>query len=162
MPSHAASPSDHGTAISFGSPIGAPLRRGALALVAVVLFAPVLGAHSPPPAAGPVARGVWLWRNAAVVVEIDGTATSADALGALRARDVGAIDVLVVRTATSPAAVVARDLRTRYRPTVVWAPPLHQIRGATTPMVGEQADADGLVVEVLEVGDRVRVRVRAV
>ena len=144
------------------SPIGAPLRRGALAMVAVVLIAPVLAAHSPPPAAGPVARGVWLWRNAAVVVEIDGTATSADALGALREHDVGAIDVLVVRTATSPAAVVARDLRTRYRPTVVWAPPLHQIRGATTPMVGEQADAGGLVVEVLEVGDRVRVRVRAV
>jgi hypothetical protein len=137
------------------------LRHGAHALVVLALVTPLLAARRPPPSAGLVARGVWLWRSTAVVVELDGTAGSVDALRELRERDVGAIDLLVVRTASSPAAVVARDLRTRYDPAVVWAPKRHQVRGAATPAVGARLEGGGLVVDVLEVEDRLRVQVRA-
>jgi competence protein ComEC len=136
-------------------------RRASVAVVAVALLAPLLAAQHPPAAAGLIARGVWLWRSDAVVVELDGTASSVDALRELRDRDVGAVDLLVVRTASSPAAIVARDLRTRYDPLVIWAPVRHQIRGATAPRLGERVAVGGLVIDVLEVEDRLRVRVAA-
>ncbi len=137
------------------------LRCGSLAVVVVALVAPVLAAQRPPAVAGLIARGVWLWRSDAVVVELDGTAASKDTLRELRDLDVASIDVLIVRTASSPAAVVARDLRARYDPPVIWAPVRHQIRGATAPRVGERVAVGGMVIDVLEADLRVRVRVSA-
>ena len=147
--------------VADGPAIARVLRRGSIALMAVALLSPLLAARHPAPAAELVARGVWLWRRDAVVVELDGTAGSVDALRELRDRDVGAIDVLVIRTASSSAAMVARDLRARYDPRVIWAPVRHQIRGASAPRLGERLAVGELMLDVLEVDDRVRVRVSA-
>lgn len=147
--------------VPVGPTIARVFRRGSIALMAVALLSPLVAAQHPPSAAELIARGVWLWRSDAVVVELDGTAGSIDALRELRERDVAAIDVLVVRTASSSAAVVARDLRARYDPPVVWAPMRHQIRGATAPILGERVAVGGLMLDVVEVADRVRVRVTA-
>ena len=86
--------------------------------------------------------------------------TDAAAINAA-AQAVGAIDVLVIRTASSSAAMVARDLRARYDPRVIWAPVRHQIRGASAPRLGERLAVGELMLDVLEVDDRVRVRVSA-
>ena len=137
-------------------------RRLGPLVATLALLAPVLAARAPGPMTGELAPGVWLWRDRAVVVEIDSTARSAVVLAALREHDVGAIDVLVVRRATAPAAAVARDLRTRFDPPVVWAPARHQIRGATVPRPGQRLVTGGLEIEVLEAGVGVRVGVRAV
>ena len=131
----------------------------ALIIGVVALGSPLLTARDPAAAAGELTRGVWLWRNGAVVVEVDSTANSADALRSLRERAVGDIDVLVVRNVSATAAAVARDLRSRYEPAVLWAPTRHQIRGASTPQVGEHLHLDGLTIDVVEAEDHVRVLV---
>lgn len=141
---------------------GVAVRRGAVAAMVVALVAPVAAARAPGAAAGALAPGAWLWRDHGVVVEVDTAARSADVLEALRDRDVTTIDLLVVRAPTAAAGSVARDLRTRYDPPLVWAPPRHQVRGATVPAVGDRLEVGGLAVEVLAVDERVRVGVRAV
>ena len=133
------------------------LRACAVTVGVVTLGSPFLASQYPAAAAGEGARGVWLGRNGAVVVEVDTTASSAEALRSLRERDVGEIDVLVVRNTSATAAAVARDLRSRYEPPVLWAPTRHQIRGASTPLIGEHLDLDGLTIDVVEAEDHVRV-----
>jgi competence protein ComEC len=141
----------------------APLLRGTAAVVfALALVACVLGARRPPPAAGEVADDVWLWRSGAVVVELGSRPTAPAALRSLREAGVAGIDVLVVRGGGARAATVARDLRARYDPPVLWAPSRHQVRDAVTPLPGTVVRVGRLEVRVLESAERVGVAVGAV
>jgi competence protein ComEC len=141
----------------------APVLRGVAAVVAALaVVACVLGARRPPPAAGEVAPDVWLWRAGAVVVELGSRPTSPAALRALREAGVATVDVLVVRGSGARAAAVARDLRARYDPPVLWAPARHQVRGAATPQPGTVVRVGRLEVQVVESAERVGVSVGAV
>jgi competence protein ComEC len=163
----------HVTAIGIGcallavagraGPTVAPVVRSAAGLVAAVaVVACVLGARRPAPAAAEIAPDVWLWRAGGVVVELGGRPTSPAALRALREAGVAGVDVLVVRGGGARAAGVARDLRARYEPPVLWAPARHQVRGAVTPPAGTVVRLGRLEVQVRESAERVGVSVVAV
>jgi competence protein ComEC len=121
-------------------PWGRGLRwAAALACVAVVASATLGRASAPPLASVQVGPGAMVWRGGgAAVVVLDGRATEATLLPALRSADVGRVDVLVVRTAADRALAVAARARRRWPSLVVLVPDAaaSRIVGALAPAAG--------------------------
>ncbi len=148
--------------VGRAAPALAAVRAGAGIVATIAVVGCIAGGRHPPPGTGEVAPDVWMWRAGAVVVELGSRPTAPAALRALREAGVVTIDVLVVRGTGSRASGVARQLRARYDPPVVWAPTRHQVRGAITPAPGTTLRAGHLEVHVVVSADRVGVAVRAV
>ncbi|MEN3272712.1 MAG: competence protein ComEC, partial [Actinomycetota bacterium] len=105
-------------------------RRVAVPVVAVALVVIAM----PPRGAlrdVEIARGVRLWRAGAVVLVVDGSASSAPVLDGLRRAGVGTVDLLVARRGSKDVAALIADIRSRHRIRSIAAPTGHRIRDAT-------------------------------
>lgn len=122
-------------------------RRVAVPLVAVALVVIAL-----PPRGTlqdvELARGVHLWRAGAVVLVIDGSATSAPVLDGLRRAGVGVVDLVVARRGSKDVAALVADIRSRHPIRSIAAPGGHRIRDATAITADITVHAGRLVVRL--------------
>jgi hypothetical protein len=138
-----------------------PARTLAVALSVVVLLHPLLtfgrlatGEHA-------LAPGLAAWRGAdgtTVLVVGDG-ARARDALEALRRHGVRRVSLVIATDGGRATGEVVRALRSRVAITEIWAPSMHQVRGARTPESGTYR-VGSLVVEVASIAAPLRATVR--
>ena len=124
------------------------VRRLLAVAVVVVLSAPAVASHAPPPYLQPTA-GVELWRaGGATVVRLDSAVRPADGLAALRRSGVRRIDLLIASDLGGTVTSTIEGLRRRYRVDRVWSPgPLAQ-GVSQSPSVGQRHRLGSLVVTV--------------
>lgn len=139
------------------------VRRVGGAVAVAALVAPALTLR-PPSGHVVVSAGAELWRlggagGAGVVLIIDGRARADDVLAALRRRGLGRLDLVVAESGSRWVGEVVAAVGRRLQVRVVWAPPRHHVPRGHVPVVGEQVRVGGVVVTVVEVGQRLSVEV---
>lgn len=126
------------------------LRRAIVGAFAVVALLPATGVGHEPPFDASIAPGVhaWVGPDSSVVVAVDGRASAARALEALRRARIDRIDALVVRSDASRAVEVTAELRSRHRSVVTLVPEGVQLPDARTVEVAGVWRAGALTVDV--------------
>lgn len=135
-------------------------RRGALAMGTAVVLAAVVAAHAPAPLRSAPVSGVVRWhasgREVVVLGGVGGRTSmvSLPVLEALRRSGVRGIDLLVVADASVPAPVVDAVRRAHPTAAVIAHRAVTDLDGAVIPPTPAELDLRGLIVRVVDAGER--------